>query len=464
MKKLKPNNRFSYLLISISTTLLLIFTFALMPSSGDIKKPSPKKKIEGNKYVGAGSCASSNCHDSGKPINRAGININQNEFSIWFAKDSHRKAYDILLEPISQQIGRNLNLPDAPEDSEKCLVCHTTYAPAALWGKQFDFSDGVSCESCHGAAEKWLGQHTESNWNKEKAANLGMSDTENLFNRAEICLGCHIGNKNRNVDHELIAAGHPDLNRFEFDTFLALMPPHWRKSEENGDNAWSGVEIWSVGQTSALKQSMEQLSNRSGNNSSSIWPEFAEFNCYSCHHGLEDDSWRQALGYSARTPGFPAWNSARYVLLKPLADRVSPNISNDLEKQVATLSYLMDKVGTGNPSQISDTAKKISELVINLENQLPNITFDQNITYDLLLKISGNGSNIAKAGIRSAQQAAVALETLYYTYSNNVQGKNNQQIKDSIDKLFNYLERPDNFRPSGYTSQMNNINQLLKSN
>jgi hypothetical protein len=58
----------------------------------------------------------------------------------------------------------------------------------------------------------------------------------------------------------------------------------------------------------------------------------------------------------------------------------------------------------------------------------------------------------------------MALETLFFTYSSNVPGPNNQQISDAIGKLFDYLKQPANYQPSDVSAQMKNINQLLKNN
>jgi len=461
MGYLKIKSNISYLFLIVIFSMGMLFALGIFPSLGDIDKPVSKKEIPGDKFMGAGSCASSNCHGAAKPRAIEGININQNEYSIWFSKDAHRKAFDVLLELKSLNIAKNLGLPDPPDESEKCLVCHTTYVPAALWGKGFDFSDGVSCESCHGAAERWLGPHTQTDWNVDKAIQTGMSDTKNLFARAELCLNCHIGDKSKTVDHELIAAGHPDLNRFEFDTFLALMPPHWGKDKEN---EWDGTKIWTVGQTAALKQSMDQLERRAGNRSWNLWPEFSEFNCYSCHHDLENDSWRQKMGYSGRTPGFPAWNSARYLMVRPVAAKTSPELLSKLDKEIKTLSRLLDRVGSGNPSRIAATAGQVSATVFDLQANLGKLQFDQELTYYLMLDISSNGAMIGKAGIRAAQQAAVALETLFYTYGQNVEGTKNPEVSSSIGELFKYLESPEEFTPSGFSSRMIKINKLLVSN
>lgn len=457
----KSKMNFAVIVMFLSMAAALLLTFGLLPSVGDIKRPKPKKEIKGNKYMGAGSCASSNCHGAAEPRKRAGIDINQNEFSIWNIYDKHRKAFDLLLEPKSQRIARNLRLSDPAEESEECLVCHSTYVPAALWGKQFDLADGVSCESCHGPSEKWLGPHTASDWSYEKSLELGMYDTKNIFTRAKICVDCHIGDEKRSVDHEMIAAGHPDINKFELDTFVAFMPPHWRKSYET--DAWADTEIWGAGQIVALKQAIEQLARRADSKAWHEWPEFSEFDCYSCHHNLRDDSWRQVRGY-AETPGIPPWNASRYVVLRQLANKVSPELRISLDREISTLSGLLDKLGAGGSEEISSSAMSVVGLVDSLESDTKGLKFDESITYELLLGISDDGEYIANAGVRSAEQAAMALESLFFNYNKNVQGSNNQQISDAISGLFDYLEQPENYQPSKFNIRMRNVNRLLKNN
>src|SRR3990172_10389171 len=106
----------------------------------------------------------------------------------------------------------------------------------------------------------------------------------------------------------------------------------------------------------------------------------------------------------------------------------------------------------------------VVEFTDSLEAQVKGLKFDESITYELLLGISGDSEYIANAGVRSAEQAAMALESLFFNYSKNVQGSNNQQISDAISGLFDYLEQPENYQPSKFNIRMSNINQLLKGN
>ncbi len=84
-----------------------------------------------------------------------------------------------------------------------------------------------------------------------------MKDTRNVIDRTNLCLECHLGTKEKFVDHEMIAAGHPDLY-FELDSFSAVMPRHWKVPRESASgksvgSAWP-VRAWAVGQAVQLRR------------------------------------------------------------------------------------------------------------------------------------------------------------------------------------------------------------------
>ncbi|RMG48391.1 MAG: hypothetical protein D6723_15190, partial [Acidobacteria bacterium] len=297
--------------------------------ANDDVRPNPFR------YTGAGSCSSHSCHGGVSP--RREKRVWQNEFSLWVVQDKHAKAYDVLLNETSRRMARILNLT-AAEKSEKCLACHATNVPIEQRTRSFDISDGVSCESCHGPAEKWLGPHTSREWTHEQSLAAGMYDTKDIVKRAELCLTCHLGTAEKWVDHEMIAAGHPDLI-FELDTYTAVMPPHWRETEQKGP--WFGVRAWAVGQAVALREAMHRLARRAGNRTwEEAWPELAEFNCTTCHHGLRQPSWRQARGYRG-TPGYPTYNASRYTVFRHLVALVAPDVRSSLDRQVNELGQLL---------------------------------------------------------------------------------------------------------------------------
>ncbi|HEY2993768.1 MAG TPA: multiheme c-type cytochrome, partial [Methylomirabilota bacterium] len=216
---------------------------------------------QGNyKYTGAASCGSSSCHGSNKP--KAEF-PKMNENIIWTQKDKHAKAYATLTnEKLKSgvspaKIAQNLKIAKA-ETSSKCLVCHAVDVKPEQRGPKFDISEGVHCDGCHGPAEKWLEPHAEKGWTHEQSVKLGMYDTKSFLLRAEKCVSCHLA-----IEHEMVAAGHPDLLAFELDTFSATMPPHWRDK-----GTWAGTKAWATGQLISLREAAKQLGDRAAGNAS----------------------------------------------------------------------------------------------------------------------------------------------------------------------------------------------------
>src|SRR5215468_6147678 len=312
----------------------------------------PAQEKEPVKYIGPGSCAATSCHGSVKPI--AGSRILQNEYSTWILQDKHSRAYQALTGNVGERMARILKLGAKAEEAPKCLACYALYTTPEQRGRTFEISEGVSCENCHGPAAAWLGPHTTHSWSHEKSLALGMTDTRNVIHRTEKCLECHLGTKNKFVDHEMIAAGHPDLY-FELDSFSAVMPRHWKVPRESQpgkpaeDAAWVGVREWGTGQAVQLRAAMERLTWRAKNerfDKKDVWPEYSELSCFACHHALgpAKDSWRQEHGYSGRRPGDPAWNASRYAVFRLLAKQTDSANAQELDRQMLLVSDEMGKL------------------------------------------------------------------------------------------------------------------------
>jgi len=197
----------------------------------------PRQIYEGGRtFVGSVGCKSSSCHGGAGP--------KRSQYITWSQKDFHTKAYAILLNARSTRIAAALGLSEAPT-SVRCTVCHSPFqsvAPSRLApGAHPD--EGVSCESCHGAAGGWLRGHTRSDWTYHTRVAAGMRDLRSIYGRANACVACH-----QNLAPDLLHAGHPDLF-FELDGQSVGEPKHWAEGEP-----WSGLREWLTGQAVALRE------------------------------------------------------------------------------------------------------------------------------------------------------------------------------------------------------------------
>jgi hypothetical protein len=415
---------------------------------------------ESSRYTGPGSCASSTCHGSVTP--RSDNRVLQNEYSIWIVKDKHSKAYASLQGNIGERMATILGIGKA-ESAPKCLACHALDVPAGERTRTFDLSEGVSCESCHGPAAAWLGPHTERDWTHEKSLALGMYDTRDITKRTEKCLSCHLGNEEKSVDHEMIAAGHPDLY-FELDSFSAVMPRHWKEPGEPGEtensDPWYDVRELTTGQAVQLQQSLLRLASRAhGKN----WPEFSELQCYACHHSLTtpENSWRQARGYPGRRPGDPPWNPSRYTIFHEVILQADGDGATKLDSDLGKLSRLMSQL---NPDRdaVAASATSCAHEVTDLSVKIKSMPNDPASTLQLLHKILGDADNISAQGEHAAAQAAMAIQSLFVAYQRNEKLENSAEIRTAISALFQDLQDPSAYDPARFAGKMRAVSALLR--
>ena len=205
----------------------------------------------GGVFVGSIGCKSSSCHGGAGP--------KRSQYFTWSQKDFHTKAPVVLLNARSQRIAESLGVSPA-ETSARCTVCHAPFqlvAPSRL-GPDAHSDEGVSCESCHGAASGWLRGHTRKDWTYATRVGAGMRDLRSLYVRATACAACH-----QVLEPAILKAGHPDLF-FELDSQSVAEPKHWKD-----DDPWSGLREWLTGQAVALREMSWALASDPQNDE---WP------------------------------------------------------------------------------------------------------------------------------------------------------------------------------------------------
>jgi hypothetical protein len=290
-----------------------------------------------------------------------------------------------------------------------------------------------------------------------------MYDTRDVTKRAEKCLSCHLGNDEKSVDHEMIAAGHPDLY-FELDSFSAVMPRHWKEPGEPGEDAgtglWYDVHELSTGQAVQLKQSLLRLASRTHGKA---WPEYSELQCYSCHHSLTtpEDSWRQARGYPGRRPGDPPWNPSRYTIFHELVAQTDSEGTERLDSELTELAKLMSQL---NPDReaVATAASSSARLVSELSSKVETTPNDTATTLKMMQKISGDADSVSAQGEHAAAQAAMAMQSLFVAYDRNQQLHNSAEVRVAISELFQELQNPSAYDPAKFAARMRQVNALLR--
>lgn len=384
-------------------------------------------------FVGAGSCSGAICHGGTAPAEEKISRILTTEYAVWSIADKHSRAAKVLGEPRGKRMVEILGISDPMKDA-KCAGCHVAGSP------ERSSTDGVACEACHGPAEKWLASHVQKESHATSVAS-GMADTKNLRVRVKTCLQCHLGSEGKEVDHELIAAGHPDL-AFEMETFSFAQPAHYREPKPSSGNSLPKVRLWAVGQAVALAEGMRLLAQHAATR----WPEFSDLDCYQCHHDLRAESWRIERGYAGRRPGAAQLNLARTDVIRILVAGAARRQQSEFDASLNRLSAVVSASLSDGPG-IATAAREVAKQADSLASLWETMDFTPDMARSLAQALAADITRIAASGAHSAEQATMSLDALSASYSANP-----QLAAKAIGELYTYLEHPSTYNGREFAS------------
>ena len=132
-----------------------------------------------------------------------------------------------------------------------------------------------------------------------------------------------------------------------------------------------------------------------------------------------------------------------------------------LDDQVAQLAKSLSQL---NPDR--DAVAAASASAATLSNQLAarieTQPYDAAMTLRLLQRISDDADEISNEGERAAEQAAMALDSLFIAYARTEKLANAADVRAAINGLFQQLENPSNYNPADFSKQMRKVGSLLR--
>jgi len=414
------------------------------------------------------SCMTSGCHGS----RNAEAPIWQRAGRIWFDDDPHAKAYTHLLTESSLKIAERLlhrTFTSVNDETyrvfleQRCVSCH-----ASAHGSRDQYLLGADCQVCHGPAKAWGDHHYSAEWRDKKEKRFDgteMLNTENLASRAKVCTSCHVGNLKpeavgREVDHDLMAAGHPPMH-FELETYLRAYPAHWN-SEQDAELFGKTVarERWEIGQLIHAQSRLELLAERAKSAATTeangrVWPELTEYSCYGCHHSLVGPGWRQARP-SRPLYDWDAWTLAGLKYAVPTAHQ------SELNQLVANLKAITDtQYASSNASGTQIAAENLLGFVndrIRLRKSENAPTIDQ-IKSDLqvlLQEETGDKTWEAATQWYCAMIAHLASLSIDDKPKKNLSSTTTEQIQ------VDFLNGPVTYHPRNLDSNRAHLQELLR--
>lgn len=402
------------------------------------------------KHLGVATCASSQCHGSAIP--RDGTGVLQNEYVTWTQSDPHSKAYETLSSEQSRLIAARLGIGRARE-ADVCLDCHADNVPTERRGEKFQVSDGVGCEACHGGAENWLSTHYNAPA-VTHSANLqtGLYPNEDADDRADLCLSCHLGTRDKFATHRIMAAGHPRL-AFELDTFTELWrtagrQPHYRVDADYRErkDIDGHVYTWAAGLLAEARRRLDLIQSPYFD-APGMFPELAFYDCHACHRSMKTVQWRSLPRHGGAGPGVPFINDGTFVMALALARAIDPGEAGGLMEALQR----MHRASSSSVGNIRAVATDLDAILARMESRLTPAKL-RSREQDILEEVLATGAEGNYLDYVSAEQAFMAAQMLVIELDD-------AGLETELDTLADSLNNDERYRPAEFRRLLNNLTE-----
>lgn len=437
-------------------TAASIAAWPLAASAQDLKIPL----YAADAHVGVTSCGGSTCHGAVEPFK--GSNVLQNEFVTWQREDKHSRAYAVLMNDRSKRIARNLGL-EAAHTAKLCLDCHSDNVAQDMRGRQFQLSDGVGCESCHGGARRWLGTHVAGATHDENVK-AGLYPTDDPVLRAKLCVSCHFGvaSDTKFVTHKIMGAGHPRMP-FELDTFTTIQPAHYVVDDDyrKRKKSPSGVQVWAIGQAMQMAAILESVLDGSRNRQG-VFPELVAFDCHACHHQMSQEidlRWQGRRGVGL-PPGYPRFNDANLVMMRVIANRIDP----ELGRRLAARTTDLHKAVAGGFDSYQSKARDLLVAVNDMARRAAAHGFSKDDMQAVLTGLLDEGKAGELFDYAAAEQAVMALGSIISAMktAGAIDAAQLEKLNAQLERCYAATADDELFRPGDFAAAIEGFRGLVR--
>ena len=408
----------------------------------------PLPEGDGRIHEGVATCASAVCHGRVNAADDETVWLN--EYRVWLRQDYHSRAYRTLMTEQSQTIAAKLGLP-AAHTADICLDCHADNVPAERRGTRFQIDDGVGCEACHGGAGEWLESHAERGTSHADNIAKGLYPTDRPEARAELCLSCHMGTRDKFATHRIMGAGHPRLS-FELETFSVNQPAHYSVDDDYIERKGEpdNVAMWLSGLAMNSAALLDLLASDAypGN---ALFPELSFFQCHACHHGMDDLRWQRDARAPALAPGSVRLNDGPLTVLLPALAVLAPERAAGIASQLQALHAAAET----DLQALRDTASDLSSTLSAVAATLADRRFDASLQRSLRRELLEESAADQFGYFTAAEQAFLAIETLSIALGDS------ESLAPRLDALFEALGSETSYVPDQYAVRARQMLEAL---
>jgi hypothetical protein len=407
--------------------------------------------------LGVVNCASSLCH--GSIAGWDGSPVVQNEYVVWSRLDKHARAYALLTNAQSRSIAAKLGLAQPAHLSRECVDCHA-HNPATRAPKPapaHSVADGISCEGCHGPAQRWIASHTAPEATHASNIRDGLYPVDQPLARAKLCLSCHFGSSEKYVSHRIMAAGHPRMS-FEMETFTNLQPAHFKVDDDyiRRKGNIDGVRIWAIGQAVAVGTQIDILLDPQRGRDGAF-PELTLFDCHACHHPMADTRWKPHTAFGkAISPGLVRLNASSMLMLRLILTEIDAPLASRFSNAVLALNEAV--AGKGDMRARALDVKTLSDEAARMISAR-GLTREQ--LRGMALALVDDGLSGAYPDYSGAEQAAMALGSVVNTLHKLGQLKSGAALNKGLASIRDVLRYDEAYKPAEFQDRLRGFRPLV---
>jgi hypothetical protein len=144
-----------------------------------------------------------------------------------------------------------------------------------------------------------------------------------------------------------------------------------------------------------------------------------------------------------------------------LARQIDSANAQELDRRLLEVSDEMSRL---NPDRkvVAASASAAVALVQRFAERLAAMPYDRAAVLRVLQLIPDDAETISLADERAAEQAAMAMDSLYIAYSKDAKPANAEEVRAIINGLFQQLENPSAYNADQFASSLRKIRPLLR--
>jgi hypothetical protein len=273
-----------------------------------------------------------------------------------------------------------------------------------------------------------------------------MYPSEQPLKRAELCLSCHLGTKDKFATHTIMGAGHPRLS-FELEAYTSNQPAHYIVDADYNQRKGKidGMNLWITGQIENARRSLMLLQTDLFHSEGMMFPELAFYDCHSCHHPMDKIRWNQQRAGMGIKPGTLRLQSQNFIVLQAVTAVLEPAALPDL----ISMTNALIRAGQRDRAAVTSTAKTFLEWM-SRRDSLARRAYTRAEVVNVRKVLINYGAADKAGDYAAAEQIVLGVESLSYSLGDR------DSKKAALDALYSAVKSDTNFSPQQFATAAKN--------